>query len=404
MPIQFRTLQYADDSVTADKVDLANGTYAFTQGATVQVSTPSAANDAANKAYVDAALQGAYWKDAVRAATVASGTLASDFENGDAIDGVTLATGDRILIKDQSTASENGIYIVQASGTPVRAGDMNADAEFPSAAVFVQEGSANADLGYICTVDENFTIGDDVNFTQFTGLGQIEAGAGLSKSGNTIDVELSSNKGLAFSGAGASGTLEVIIDTAKGIGFSGSGELQTKIDVAKGLEYDGTSGEIAVKLKANRGLDFESGTGLLEAKLQDALAFEASGEISVQFADGLDLTAGNALEVQVDSTTIEINASNNLQVVDNSLGLDKQAWRPAYEEFTGVSGTTIAVANAVDSDFLEAVCVFRNGQRLQANPSPSNAGEYSVAASGLITFGGALSMGTGEVIQVDYIH
>jgi hypothetical protein len=91
--------------------------------------------------YVDAKLAGLSWKQAVRAATTAAGTLATSFENGDAIDGVTLATGDRILIKNQATASENGIYVVNASGAPTRATDADAGAELVNATVYVSEGT-----------------------------------------------------------------------------------------------------------------------------------------------------------------------------------------------------------------------------------------------------------------------
>lgn len=80
---------------------------------------------------------------AVRAATTAAGTLASDFENGDSIDGVTLATGDRILVKDQATGAENGIYVVEASGAPTRAADFDSSTEIVGAVVAVLDGTAN---------------------------------------------------------------------------------------------------------------------------------------------------------------------------------------------------------------------------------------------------------------------
>ena len=97
------------------------------------------------------AATGALVKDAVRVATTANGTLASDFENGDTIDGIVLATSDRILIKDQSTGAENGIYVVAASGAPTRATDADADAELPKARVYVQEGTVNAGLSWQCS-------------------------------------------------------------------------------------------------------------------------------------------------------------------------------------------------------------------------------------------------------------
>ena len=83
------------------------------------------------------------WKEPVVVATTTAGTLSSSFENGDTIDGIALATGDRILIKDQSTASENGIYVVNASGAPTAATDMDTSGEFVGAVIFVERGTLN---------------------------------------------------------------------------------------------------------------------------------------------------------------------------------------------------------------------------------------------------------------------
>lgn len=152
---------------------------------------PTAAQDAATKAYVDAAAAGIDWKASVRAATAAAGTLASSFENGDTIDGVVLATGDRILIKDQAAGAENGIYVVAASGAPARASDADVSAEVTAGlAVFVEEGTVNADTGWLITNNGAITLGTTaLVFTQFTSLGQVSAGTGLSKSGSTISVD-----------------------------------------------------------------------------------------------------------------------------------------------------------------------------------------------------------------------
>lgn len=104
-------------------------------------------------ASITAATEGKAWKDPVRVATTAAGTLATSFENGDAIDGVTLITGDRILIKDQASGAENGIYIVAASGAPTRAGDMNVNTEANNATVLVEEGTANKGDTYTQTAN-----------------------------------------------------------------------------------------------------------------------------------------------------------------------------------------------------------------------------------------------------------
>ena len=177
------------------KLALAGGTMtgAIAMG-TFQITglgDPTSAQDAATKAYVDTTAQGIDWKASVRAATTANVTLASALENGDTLDGVVLATGNRILVKDQTTGSQNGIYVVKSSGAPDRSTDADLAAELTSNfAVFVEEGTVNADQGYVLTNDGAITVGSTaLTFTQFTGLGQIVAGTGLDKTGNTLDID-----------------------------------------------------------------------------------------------------------------------------------------------------------------------------------------------------------------------
>lgn len=152
------------------------------------LGTPTLAGDAVTKAYVDNLTLGLSWKDAVKYATTGPGTLATDFENGDIVDGQNIATGDRILIKDQVAPEENGIYVVQASGAPVRATDFDSWAKIPASAVFVEAGSTLNDSGWVCTSDAGGTLGTTaITFAQFTGAASITAGTGLQKSGNTIN-------------------------------------------------------------------------------------------------------------------------------------------------------------------------------------------------------------------------
>jgi hypothetical protein len=154
------------------------------------LGTPTDSTDAATKGYVDNAVVGIDWKASVRAATTEDITLASDLENGDIVDGVTLATGDRVLVKNQSTGSQNGIYVVKASGAPDRSTDADSGTEVTANfAVFVEEGTVNADSGFTLTNNGAITIGTTaLVFTQFTGLGQVTAGDGLTKTGNTLNV------------------------------------------------------------------------------------------------------------------------------------------------------------------------------------------------------------------------
>jgi phage-related tail fiber protein len=149
------------------------------------LAAPTAASDAANKAYVDAAIQGFTVKSPVRAATTVNITL-SGLQT---IDGVVLAANDRVLVKDQTTGSQNGIYLASSTSW-VRSEDADAGTELSSAVfVFVSEGTANADFGWVLTTDTPITIGTTaLDFVQFTGLGQVVAGAGLTKSGNQLSV------------------------------------------------------------------------------------------------------------------------------------------------------------------------------------------------------------------------
>lgn len=126
---------------------------AITGGTITGLPSPTGTSDAATKAYVDGLVSGLAWKTSVVAATTGAGTLATSFANGQTIDGVVLATGNRILLKNQAAGAENGIYVVPASGAPARATDADAAAELLSAAVFVQQGTANADRAWVCTND-----------------------------------------------------------------------------------------------------------------------------------------------------------------------------------------------------------------------------------------------------------
>jgi phage-related tail fiber protein len=150
------------------------------------LADPADAQDAATKAYVDATKQGLDVKDSVRAATTADITLSGT----QTIDGVSVVAGNRVLVKNQSTGSENGIYVVVSGGAWTRAVDFNTSAKVTSGAfTFVEEGTANADSGWVLTTDGTITLDTTaLVFTQFSGAGQITAGAGLTKTGNTLDV------------------------------------------------------------------------------------------------------------------------------------------------------------------------------------------------------------------------
>jgi hypothetical protein len=148
------------------------------------VASPVSATDAANKGYVDAAIQGLDPKGSVRAASTANVTQSGTFTH----DGVALVANDRFLCKDQTTAANNGIFIVQA-GAWTRAADADTWNELVSAYVFVEQGTVNGDTGWVCTADAGGTIGSTANaWTQFSSASALSAGAGLTKTGSVLDV------------------------------------------------------------------------------------------------------------------------------------------------------------------------------------------------------------------------
>jgi len=149
------------------------------------LAEPLNPQDAATKNYVDLTIQGLDPKQSVRVASTSNiATLSGTMT----IDSIALAVGDRVLVKDQTTQSSNGIYIVSATAW-TRAIDADTWDELTSAYVFVEVGAVNADIGYLFTVDQGGTLGTTaITIVQFNGAGQITAGNGLIKSGNTLDV------------------------------------------------------------------------------------------------------------------------------------------------------------------------------------------------------------------------
>lgn len=177
------------------------------------LAAPTADTDAATKAYVDALKQGLVVKSPVRAATTANidatyvngtagvGATLTGAANGAlaAIDGVILAVGQRVLVKNQTDAKQNGIYVVTKIGSSTEAFALTRASDFDNsvegsvqggAYCFIQEGTVNADCGYVCSTDGAIVLGtSNVTFVQFSGAGLITAGNGLVKEGNTLSAK-----------------------------------------------------------------------------------------------------------------------------------------------------------------------------------------------------------------------
>ena len=274
MSLQDKTkLDDATAEATAGKLVIRDGS------GQAKFGTPTDPAHAATKGYVDSARSGLDVKQSVRVATTGPLTIATDLEDGDYVDDVQLNAGDRVLVKDQSTAIENGIYVVQESGAAVRATDFDSTEEVtPGAFTFVEEGTENGDSGWVVITDGSITIGvSDIDWAQFSGTGQIVAGAALEKDGSTLNVlvdglsievaddELRIASGAAGDGLSASvGVLSVNVASNGGLEIE-SDDLQIKVDAGVNGLVTTTDGLALDSSVAGTGLTFSTGTLSVDA-------------------------------------------------------------------------------------------------------------------------------------------
>jgi len=275
------TAKLAANAVTAAKADLT-GTWTFsdlrgTFGADVSaggfklsnLASPVGNSDAATKQYVDGVAQGLDVKRSVQAIAKTNITLSAP----QTIDGVALIAGDRVLVIGQTTGSENGIYVVAASAWS-RSNDMATGADASGAFTFVEQGTVNADSGWVCTNDKGAAVvgTDALAFSQFSGAGSIVAGDGLSKTGNQIDV-----------------------------------------NVGNGIQI--VSDAVALKLESvNPGL--QVGSGGVKVLLNASASGNYRPAISVD---------GSGLAIKVDDASIDADGSGQLRVKDAGVGTAKLA-------------------------------------------------------------------------------
>ena len=287
---QLATTQYVMsmriDQLVPPNVDVSWNSHKLTN-----LLDPTTAQDAATKGYVDNIAQGLDAKESVRAASNVNVTLSGP----QTVDGIALVAGDRVLVKSQTTASQNGIYVVQ-SGAWTRATDADTWIELVSAFTFAESGTINADTGWVCTVDPGGTLETTaVTWTQFSGAGQIVAGAGLTKTGSTID---------------AVGTLDRILVNADNIDiaatYAGQASITTLGTIATGV-WNGTPITVAYG-----GTGATTLTGYVKGNGTAAMTASATipntdvsglGTMALQNATAVAITGGTIDNVVLDGGT-----------------------------------------------------------------------------------------------------
>jgi len=285
------------------------GSVSFNSQNITNLADPVNTQDAATKGFVEATSQGLDVKDSCVAATTANITISTALNNGDTLDGVSLSTNDRVLVKDQSTASQNGIYVVGSS--PARAADLAAGANAAGFFTFVEKGTVNADNGFVCTSDSGSAVVGTNNLTiaQFSGAGQITAADGLQKSGNTLSVDLKSNGGLVIESTeiavdlGASSITGTLAISDGGTGATSASNARTSLGLVIGTDVEPHSDKL---------------TELATMNQTTANSLADLSDTEVQILDGATVTTTelNILDGGTSATSTTLAAADRMVIND----------------------------------------------------------------------------------------
>ena len=241
----------------------ASSNVSISGGSITGLGSPSGTSDAATKNYVDQAVAGLRTRTIAECATTANVNLSNGLEAGDSIDGVTLVAGDRVLVKDQSTASENGLYLAVSSGAASRDPEHDSIAELSGGMVVVNQGSTNDNKIFLCTTDNTGSVGStSITYTQVTpsntgtvtSVGIADGGASeftvgstpVTSSGN-ITLTVNSIANTKISGLGTASTKTVGTSANNVVQLNGSAQLPA-VDGSNLTNLPGASAGFAVAM------------------------------------------------------------------------------------------------------------------------------------------------------------
>ena len=268
-------------------------------------TAPSDGTDVVNKTYADGLESSVFW-DTVRVATTAGINLSTDLENGDTIDGITLVTGDRVLVKNQQdlgtpAGEDNGIYVVVASGAASRATDADSAAEIENKKCIILEGTVNETTFWFCTTDP-ITLGTTaISFAEVTFSGEHNSLGGL----NDGDYK-------HLTAAEFTGLTTGAIDGLSGFDTDGI-VVQTATGVFTGREIEGTTNEISVA----------NGTGVAgnpTLSLPDVVYLGASGVIGRDADNTISFATDNTIQFKTNGTyNADFDSAGDLNLYQNNL-------------------------------------------------------------------------------------
>lgn len=384
---QIKGKQIASGSIAADRLDLSDS-YAFT--GSVTASNPSSSSQVATKAYVDSTVTGGQagldFKESVRVASDASlsssnsstsftysaGVISEDSAATSTllVDGVSLALGNRILLKNESNAIHNGIYEITQAGDGssttwelTRASDADSSADLTAGAfVFAEAGSVNANRSYVLQAvsgaDPTLDT-DNLNWIQYSGAGQISTGTGLTKSGDELQLDFTNLSTVANGGFSASNDFFVTVDA------SGNEE---KLGMANWLQWSVGNG--------NYGLERSSLTGFLTVKAHNGITVSSNG---VAAALPQRDSGSVASDISTDDTATGITisdapaAGSNIRVTVNGVGVELGNGTTSGDAyFTNGSGGARAFSAVV------------SGDELYWNGNVSGAGSFALETTDIV--------------------